>query len=72
MYSPRMQTIKRTVTTDLHVGDTVDTFGVVRTVTALLDTGRPTVFGSGSEWHVSLDDRAPTAAASDYKWNVVG
>lgn len=67
-----MQTIQRVHTTDLHVGDKVDTYGIVRTVTALLDTARPAVFGSGTEWHITLDDRAPTAAASTTTWNVVG
>ena len=39
---------------------------------ALVDTQRPAVFGAGTEWHVTLDDREPTAAASGHRWNVVG
>lgn len=67
-----MKTTKRTETQALTVGDKVDMFGTVRTVTAAQDMGRPAAFGAGNEWHVSLDDREPTAAASTYKWNVVG
>lgn len=67
-----MQITERISTQDLRVGDKVDTAGIVRTVTALVDLARPAVFGTGTEWHVSLDDREPMAAASSHKWNRVG
>lgn len=65
-----------TVTTEaLSVGDTVEFAGVTRTVSALLDTGRAAVFGSGNEWLITLESdvvgRKEMAVATSQKWNRV-
>ena len=65
-----MKLVTTATTADLTIGTQVEFAGRVRTVTALSDTGRPAVFGTGTEWAVTLD-ATEMAAASSTKWNRV-
>ena len=69
-----MKLVTAATTTDLKVGTVVAFGGLDQTVTALLNTERPAVFGTGTEWAVTLTGplgARDMAAASSHKWNVV-
>jgi hypothetical protein len=68
-----LRTVREITTPDLTVGDTITQSGVRRQVIALEDTGRPAVFGTGTEWAIRLQDettgrRIDLAAATSQRW----
>lgn len=72
MTTTAIRSVREITTGELAVGDTVDMRGIRRTVRSLVDTGRPAVFGTGTEWAVDLEDeqgrRTQIAAATSQRW----
>ena len=70
-----MKLVETVTTETLSVGDSVDFAGIVRTVAELNNTGRTAVFGTGTEWAITLDSdvlgRKEMAVAASQKWNRV-